>query len=107
MEDVSPLVSFEDAKRHVRETANVTATTDAEIQSKLDVATAFVVRQVGALADDAWDESTVPAEVHQAILLMLTELYADRGDDTERDKPFGHYVTQFLIASGYRDPVVA
>lgn len=107
MEDVSPLVSFEDAKRHVKETANVVAATDADIQQKLDVATAYVVRMCGANADEDWDETTVPAPVHQAILLHLTELYADRGDDTARERPFGQDAVQYLISSGYRDPVVA
>jgi hypothetical protein len=107
MEDVTQLVALEDAKRHIRETVSAVAATDADIQAKLDVATSFVVRQCGALADVTWDESTVPAEVYQAILLLLTELYADRGDDTARERPFGYYVTMFLIASGYRDPVVA
>jgi hypothetical protein len=107
MEDVSPLVSIEDAKRHIKETSSAVAATDADIQAKLDQATAFVVRLCGALADDAWDESTVPAPVYTAILLHLTELYADRGDDTALDRAFGEDAVRYLIATGYRDPVVA
>ncbi|HJT96616.1 MAG TPA: head-tail connector protein [Mycobacterium sp.] len=106
MEDVSPLVSIEDAKRHLRETANVTAQTDADIQAKLDQATAFVWRTCGSLADEDWDETTVPAPVYTAVLLHLSELYADRGD-VERGKPFGEDTVRYLMAAGYRDPVVA
>lgn len=106
MEDVSQLVSLEDAKRHLRANSNAVADSDADIQAKLDQATAFVLRQCGSLADDTWDESTVPAGVYTAVLLHLTELYADRGD-AERDVPFGHDAVRYLTASGYRDPVVA
>lgn len=106
MEDITPLVALEDAKRHLRESANVTAQTDADIQAKLDQATAYVVRICGSLADEDWDESTVPAPVHTAILLHLTEIYADRGD-AERDKPFGSDAVRYLMATGYRDPVLS
>lgn len=106
MEDVTRLVSVEDAKAHLRETSNVAAT-EAEVEAKLAAATAFVVRLCGALADEDWDESTVPGPVHTAILLHLTELFTDRGDDSGREKAFGEDAIRYLIATGYRDTVVA
>lgn len=106
MEDVSRLVSIETAKAHIRQTSNVAAT-EAEVEDKLAAATAFVVRMCGSLADEGWDESTVPAPVHTAILLHLSELFTERGDDSARTKPFGDDAVRYLIASGYRDTVVA
>lgn len=104
---VPKLVSLEEAKRHLRggESPDV-GQTEQEIQIKLDQATAFVLRLCGALADDAWDVSTVPAPVVTAILMHLAELFADRGDE-ERDVPFGSHVARYLMAAGYRDPVLA
>lgn len=107
MEDVTYLVSVDDAKRHLKETANVVPDTDADIESKLLQATAFVVRMCGALADEDWDETTVPAPVHTAILLHLSELYIDRGDDMAREVPFGDAAVRYLTATGYRDLVVS
>lgn len=105
MVDVPQLVSVEEAKRHLRNTSAV-ADTDADIQAKVDQATAFVLKQCGALADATWNAATVPAGVYTAILLHLTELYTERGD-AERAKPFGEDAVRYLVASGYRDPVVA
>lgn len=106
MEDVTRLVSIEAAKAHIRAESDVAAT-EREVEEKLDAATAFVVRACGALADDDWDENTVPAPVHTAILLHLSDLFTDRGDDTARTVPFGEAAIKYLIASGYRDTVVA
>lgn len=111
MIDVPVLVPIDAAVAHLRESTDVAAT-EADIQAKLDQATAFVLRACGALADATWTESTVPAPVHTAILLHLSELYADRGDDnarssTFRDRPFGSDAVRYLTAAGYRDPVVA
>lgn len=106
MEDVTRLVTIEAAEAHLRETSNVAATR-AEVERKLDQATAFIVRKCGTLADAAWDETTVPAPVHTAILLHLTELFTDRGDDGARVKPFGSDAVAYLTAAGYRDPVLA
>jgi hypothetical protein len=106
MDDVTPLVDLEDARRHVR-IVGVTQAEDYDLQAKLAVATAFVVRAAGDLADPTWTESTVPPAIHQAILLLLTELYTDRGDDPARKAPFGEHVIQFLFTMGYKDPAVA
>lgn len=105
MEAAPALVAFDEAKRHVREVSDV-AQTDADIQAKLNQATAFVLKLCGALADATWTEFTVPAPVHTAILLHLSEIYTDRGD-AERLKPFGEDVVHYLMASGYRDPVLS
>ena len=81
MEDVTRLVSSEAAKSQLRATTDVAAS-DREIEEKLEAATAFIVRACGDLADEDWDEATVPAPVHTAILLHLTELFTDRGVGT-------------------------
>ena len=105
MIDVPHLVELEDARNHLRETSAIVPQ-DVEIQAKLAQATAFVLRACGALADDTWTASTVPAPVHTAILVHLAELYTDRGD-VERKDAFGHHAILYLMAAGYRDPVVA
>ncbi len=106
MEDVTRLVSIDAAKAHIRAESNVAAT-EREVEEKLDAATAFVVRACGALADEDWDETNVPAPVHTAILLHLSDLFTDRGDNDDRKTGIGEAAIRYLIASGYRDTVVA
>lgn len=106
MLDVTPLVSIDEAKRHLRANG-VSADEEADVQAKLDIATSVVVGWSGSLADADWDESTVPPAVHQTILMLLTELFDDRGDDHSRERPFGHAARLFLMSAGYYDPVVA
>jgi hypothetical protein len=103
--DVPQLVDLETAKAHLRAESSV-ASSELEVQAKLDQATAFVIRACGALADAAWNVTTCPAPVQTAILMHLTELYTDRGDQDRKD-PFGSMVVRYLMASGYRDPVLA
>lgn len=105
MIDVPQLVDLETAKAHLRAESSVAAS-DLEVQRKLDQATAFVIRACGALADDTWDVTTCPAPVQTAILMHLSEIYTDRGD-AERKDAFGLMVMRYLMASGYRDPVLA
>lgn len=106
MIDAPDLVSIDAAKLHLRELSNVDRI-EEDVQSKLTQATAFVLRQCGPLADAAWTQATVPAPVHTAILMHLAELYTDRGDGERSSEPFGSLVARYLMASGYRDPVLA
>lgn len=108
MEDVTPLLSLREAKLHLRVTESV-ASVDADIQSKLDQATAIILDYLGPQADDTWDEETVPGPVHTAILLQLAHLYAFRGDDlTEREHPDDDLAPGVKrVLRRYRDPVVA
>lgn len=106
MEAITPLVSLQEAKLHLRVTDAV-ASVDMDIQSKLDQATAIILDYLGPQADDTWTEDTVPGPVHTAILLQLAHLYAFRGDDlTDRvEDDLAPGVGRVLRR--YRDPVVA
>ena len=66
-------------------------------------ATSLVLRMVGDLAVVTWDEATVPAAVHTAILWTLDVLYVR----PEELNTHMQALSGFLMASGFRDPAVA
>jgi hypothetical protein len=101
MEDITPLVSMDDAKRQLRITST-SAEIDADVDQKLMQATSLVLRMVGELADASWDEATAPASVHTAILWTLDVLYM-RPEDLSTHM---QSLAAFLMASGFRDPAV-
>lgn len=75
---MAALVSFAVAKSHLR----ITDTDhDAEIQSKLEIASAEIVNYLDVQADPLWDEDTAPLDVQGATLKRLGCLYEHRGDD--------------------------
>lgn len=97
---MTTLVALEDAKAHLRVD---TDDEDALITDKAAAATAIVLDYVKA-ADEAWTVDTVPSRIRAAILLVLTNLYANRGDG-EAPTPLSQPVTDCLF--GLRYPTFA
>lgn len=98
------LVAFEVAKRHLRITDN---DHDAEIQSKLEIASAEIVNYLKAQADPAWDATTAPLDIQGATLKRLGAIYEHRGDDgssADEDKNWDE-IGRILMRR--RDPALA
>jgi hypothetical protein len=75
---MSALVTLDVAKEHLRVDH---ADDDPDIDRKIGQATAIVTRYIERSAGDddvEWDETTVPADVQAAILLMVQWLYDNR-----------------------------
>lgn len=102
MELVTQLVTLEDAKRQLRITA-ASAEIDTDVDQKLAQATSLVLAMVHPAPLAPWDDSTVPPEVHTAILWTLDVLYV-RPEDLN---PHMQAMSGYLMASGFRDPAVA
>lgn len=96
------LVTLAEAKTHLR---IPDAAHDADVQQKLDGAEALIIRYLKAQADPTWTPATVPPPVRSAILLLLTRLYEQRGDDETNDKILWDAIGRHL--SLYRDPAIA
>ena len=76
------LVLLASAKLHLRIPAAETAY-DGEVQAKLDQAELIILEYLDTSVDPLWvSPATAPGAVTAAILLMLTDLYEHRGDDT-------------------------
>lgn len=83
---------------------------DLFIQQKADHATDLVLARCNGTAywrliTPTWTESTVPGEVKAAILLVLTFLWAHRGDGEMPDGKFWDSIG-YVIGSK-KDPVIA
>jgi hypothetical protein len=110
MIDVPQLVTIEEAKGHLRANG-VPIDVQADIQSKLDQATAIILDYLNTTAHwraitATWTEQTLPAPVHAAILLQVADLFAWRGDArAERDDELAPGVAGILRRM--RDPVIA
>jgi hypothetical protein len=91
------LVDFTTAKAHLRRTDTAT---DAEIASKLDMASAFVIKHLKSQAVAGWStgEVDVPSDIQAATLLVLADLYEQRPVD---------WTTVERLLVGYRDPALA
>jgi len=77
------LVTLSDAKAHLRVT---TTTEDADLQQKVNAASAVIVDYLKDRADASWDELTAPLPVQMATLLLVAYLWQHRGDDpADRD----------------------
>lgn len=66
---------------------------------------AVTVASSGATAYVEWDETTVPGQVYEATLLMITHLYEHRGDDMKADADTWMAIERLLMRS--RDPAFA
>jgi len=113
---MTELVTLAEAKTHLRITTADGSAGDADIQMKLDAATAIIVEYCATTAywkttTAEWDADTVPLPVKHAILLELGELYRFRGDDPEgpaRDPAIGADLAPAIVGllRRSRDPVV-
>lgn len=79
---MAALVAFDTAKTHLRVTDD---DHDAEIQTKLDHASAVIVDYLGDRADPLWDDTSTPLHVQAAVLYLLGCVYEHRGDDLAPD----------------------
>lgn len=107
MPSPATLVALSDAKDQLRIRHDES---DPEIQAMLADAEDVVLRIVGDLADDDWDESTVPGPVRAAILRQLTAMWSGRGDEAQLlidDTGLAKGVFAILVAGGYRDLTIA
>ena len=102
------LVTLTQAKTHLHITMPAGDPGDADIQLKLDQAEAIILDYLKGANGAAigWiDPTTVPLPVTAAILLMLTRLYEQRGDDEEKDETLWKAVDRLL--KRFRDPALA
>lgn len=96
------LVSLTDAKAHLR----VDFTDDDDLISlKIADASDIVIDFLKKQPDPPWDETTVPGHVRAAVLLVLGNLYGQRGDNTAEANPLTEPVISLLWRS--RDPALA
>ena len=96
------LITLAQAKTHLHIT---TTDDDVDIQFKLDQAEDTIRRYLKKRDDPAWTPATVPHAVQSAILLWLTRLYEQRGDDEGNDAKVWTAIEHLLV--GYRDPALA
>ena len=75
---MSSLVALDVAKEHLHETGTAR---DAEIGREVEAASDMITGYLGTFADPTWTEITLPADVRQAILILLGYLDGPgRGD---------------------------
>lgn len=97
------LVTLDEARTHLG--ILVAGAYDARIDATRAAASALVVDYLGARADPAWTELTVPRHVHQGVLYAVAHLWEHRGDDMSLDQVFWEALGRILRRS--RDPSVA
>jgi Phage gp6-like head-tail connector protein len=102
------LITLEAAKGHLRIT---TEESNSEVWRKTEQASAIVLARcnttarVRTLSAD-WTVETVPEPVRTAILVLLTHLYENAGNDMTAQSDVYLALDQF-ITTAYKDPVVA
>lgn len=101
------LVSLQLAKAHLRIT---TDDGDSDIYAKKQQAEAIVLDKCNTTArvralSASWTEATVPGAVQSAILLTLTHLYENRGNDMQTQAAVDMALAQIIGPN--RDSVVA
>ena len=96
------LITLAQAKAQLR----VTSTDDdVDIQFKLDLAEGIVRRYLKSQNDAAWTSATAPENVLLAIVVCLTDLYENRGDDPTLSGVAWTAIQNLLV--GIRDPALA
>lgn len=114
---MTQLVTLEQAKAHLRIDGN---DDDADIERKIEEASAAVVSYLGSAAESFLDTGgnptidsagpILPWQVRAATLQLLTALYENRGDDGGATSKFEHgYLPPAVTALLYplRDPALA
>lgn len=104
------LITYEQARDHLRLTADQPIETVEDVMLKMEQASEIVLDRIntseqGRATSADWDETTVPRAVQASILLVLTHLYEHRGDDPSTDEAFWAAIHRLL--SPHRDPVIA
>jgi Phage gp6-like head-tail connector protein len=97
-----PLWTVDEAKVHLRITDTAA---DADVQQKLDAAQEAIVAYLTDAVEPTWEATTAPKAVKHAVLLLLTHLYENRGDDGAADDQVWAAIGRLLAL--YRDPTLA
>jgi Phage gp6-like head-tail connector protein len=97
------LVSFQDAKDHLRVTGN---DENGQINLKLEQASELIFNHVNSGADAGWLDGTVPVpgDVQAATCVMLTYLYEHRGDAMDGSANIWAAIERILVTTR-RSPV--
>lgn len=98
----TPLVSLTEAKEHLRLTDT---THDTDVTAKTAAAQEAILAYLTEAGDPAWTAATVPRAVKHAMLLLLTHLYENRGEDMAPDDNVWMAISRLLAL--YRDPTLA
>lgn len=96
-----PLMTLADAKLHLK---IEDSDHDAEIQQKLDQASGIVADYLTTRYDPSWNWVNAPGPVKAAALLVLGDLWVNRGD-TPTDPELWKSLRSLLAR--YRDPAYA
>lgn len=103
---MNDLVTLAAAKAHLRRDADDTASNE-DISQKLAAATEIVVAYCDPRSPP-WTDETVPARVKSAILLVLGNLFGDRGDGVGSSAAAGPITDRVEdLLYGLRTPVLA
>jgi hypothetical protein len=95
-------VTLQQAKRHLN---IVDDASNADIDDKVQQASAIIADYLKSRVDDTWDEYTAPGNVQAATLLMVTHLSEHRGDDMTGDEAMWKAIGRLLMR--LRDPAIA
>lgn len=98
---MTALITLDQAKRQVQKTEYTDD--DLTLYEMMQDATDIVIDYIKQ-PNHGWDETTVPGQVRRAILLVLANLDAHRGDDQASD-PLSEPVKALLARE--RDPALA
>jgi len=98
-----PLVTLDEAKAHLYQ--EWTTDNDADIQRKLEEASAIIRDYLKKRNDETWTAETVPLPLKSATLVMLDHLWEDRGGDSSRDEDVWNAINRLVIR--FRDPAFA
>lgn len=103
---MTALVTLDQAKAHLRVEHNAD---NDDIQLKINAASVAVVNYCKTTDAQGWDETTAPADVQNAVLLLLGDFYKTReGGDPSNDVALGYFpVPVTALLHRYRDPALA
>ena len=81
---------------------------DLLLQDICDLATDAVINYIGQ-PDHTWTDATVPGTIKAAILLMVSDMYSNRGDDMKEHGQADGYLPKPVtsLLHRYRSPVLA
>lgn len=104
---MATLVTLAVAKDHLRITDVLS---DADVLLKVEQASNIILERCNSTAywraiTATWTDATVPLPVQAAILLMLTHLHENRGDDMKADPGLWDAINRLISMN--KDPVIA
>ena len=104
---MAALISLEQAKDHLR---IVSTDSDDDIELKVEQASALILERCNSTAwwraiTPTWTQETVPPSVQAAILIVLSHLHENRGDDMKTDEALWMAVDRLIPMN--KDPVIA